>query len=89
MSAGYSGERPCQHPNPGVVCAAAAHTHTGRSHTLSVYIKVKKNVDRIITTFLVWVSKLERTKDNETALSFAVPNNDWKNLKAHQMIDTR
>ena len=75
-----------------MVCAAAAHTHTCRSlsHTHTIYyIKVKKNVERIITTFLVWVSKLDPTKDNETALSFAVPNHDWKNLKAHQMIDTR
>lgn len=66
-------------------------THTPAALSLShtLYIKVKKNVERIITTFLVWVSKLDPTKDNETALSFAVPNHDWKNLKAHQMIDTR
>jgi hypothetical protein len=73
----------------GVVCAGAAHTHLPLSLSHTVYIKVKKNVERIITTFLVWVSKLDPTKDNETALSFAVPNHDWKNLKAHQMIDTR
>jgi hypothetical protein len=66
-----------------------SHTHRPLTHTHTLYIKVKKNVERIITTFLVWVNNLERTKDNETALSFAVPNNDWKNLKAHQMIDTR
>ena len=65
------------------------HTPAALSLSLSLYIKVKKNVERIITTFLVWVSKLDPTKDNETALSFAVPNHDWKNLKAHQMIDTR
>ena len=51
-------------------------------------IKVKKNIDRIIKTFLEWISKLDPTaQDNEKALSFVVPNNDWRNLSPVQMID--
>jgi hypothetical protein len=53
-----------------------------------IYIQVKKNIERIIKTFLKWVSNLDPSvKDNEKALSFAVQDHEWKNLNPDQMID--